>query len=281
MSTAPIGIFDSGVGGLTVAREIRAQLPAESITYVADTAHQPYGPKPIADVRRYLLEILDELVAEGVKLLVIACNTASASVLRDARERYEVPVVEVIHPAVRAAVNATRSGRIGVLGTQTTIDSRAYQDAFIANPRVEVTASACPRFVEFVERGDTTSPELIRVAEEYLAPLKEADVDTVVLGCTHYPFLKGVIGYVVGPDVTLVSSDVETAQDVYRTLASRGLLAPSGSVPTYTYRATGADTDEFRRLANRFLGPDVDRVGRLMTGVIDLSGLADAGAGAS
>lgn len=273
MSTAPIGIFDSGVGGLTVAREIRAQLPGESLVYVADTAHQPYGPKPIADVRRFSLEVMDELVAEGVKLLVIACNTASASVLRDARERYEVPVVEVIHPAVRAAVSATSTGRIGVLGTQATIASRAYQDAFIANPSLHVTAQACPRFVEFVERGDTTSPELLEVTEEYLAPLIRDEVDTIVLGCTHYPFLKGVIGYVAGPGVTLVSSDVETAKDVYRVLAEHELLAPFGNTPRYTYRATGANTEEFRRLANAFLGPDVERVERHHTGVLDFSAL--------
>lgn len=273
MSTAPIGIFDSGVGGLTVAREIRAQLPGESLVYVADTAHQPYGPKPIADLRRFSLEVMDELVAEGVKLLVIACNTASASVLRDARERYEVPVVEVIHPAVRAAVSATSTGRIGVLGTQATIASRAYQDAFIANPSLHVTAQACPRFVEFVERGDTTSPELLEVTEEYLAPLIRDEVDTIVLGCTHYPFLKGVIGYVAGPEVTLVSSDVETAKDVYRVLAEHELLAPFGNTPRYTYRATGANTEEFRRLANAFLGPDVERVERHHTGVLDFSAL--------
>lgn len=273
MSTAPIGIFDSGVGGLTVAREIRAQLPGESLVYVADTAHQPYGPKPIADLRRFSLEVMDELVAEGVKLLVIACNTASASVLRDARERYEVPVVEVIHPAVRAAVSATSTGRIGVLGTQATIASRAYQDAFIANPSLHVTAQACPRFVEFVERGDTTSPELLEVTEEYLAPLIRDEVDTIVLGCTHYPFLKGVIGYVAGPEVTLVSSDVETAKDVYRVLAEHELLAPFGNTPRYTYRATGANTEEFRRLANAFLGPEVERVERHHTGVLDFSAL--------
>lgn len=268
--TRPIGIFDSGVGGLTVAREIRAQLPGESLTYVADTAHQPYGPKPIADVRKYALAVADELVEEGVKLLVIACNTASAAVFRDARERYDVPVVEVIHPAVRAAVTATRTGRIGVLGTEATIRSRAYQDAFIANPSITVTASACPRFVEFVERGDTTSPPLLALAEEYTADMRAADVDTVVLGCTHYPFLRGVLGYVFGPEVTLVSSDVETAQDVYRTLAEHRLLAPAGTLADACYRATGADTAAFAALAGRLLGPTVEGVERLRTGTIDL-----------
>ncbi|MDJ1372487.1 glutamate racemase [Gulosibacter molinativorax] len=268
MSSAPIGIFDSGVGGLTVAREIRAQLPRESISYVGDTAHSPYGSKTIAQVREYSLEILDELVAEGVKMLVIACNTASAAMLRDARERYDVPVVEVIVPAVRAAMHSTHTGRVGVIATEATIGSQAYQDAFAAAVNLELTAQACPRFVEFVERGDTTSPELVALAGEYLEPLKQAEVDTVVLGCTHYPFLKGVIGYVMGPDVTLVSSDVETAQDVYRTLATEGLLNPGDTPPTYSYRATGENTEAFVTLANRFLGSDIRHVERLKTGRI-------------
>lgn len=270
MSEAPIGIFDSGVGGLTVAREIRAQLPAESLHYIGDTLHSPYGPKPLADVRRYSLEVLDELVGDGVKLLVIACNTASAAVLRDARERYDVPVVEVIAPAVRAAVTSTHNGRVGVIGTAATIASRAYQDMFEAAPHLEITARACPAFVDAVERGDTTSPELVRAAETYLEPLRAANVDTVVLGCTHYPFLKGVIGYVMGPDVQLVSSDVETAQDVYRVLASSDLLHRGPGPATYSYRQTGPDTDAFVRLAGRLLGPDVAEVGHLATGVITL-----------
>lgn len=272
MTNAPIGIFDSGVGGLTVAREIRAQLPHESISYVGDTRHTPYGDKAIADVRRWSLEVLDELVDDGVKLLVIACNTASAAVLRDARERYDVPVIEVIAPAVRAAVRATRTGRVGVIGTTATIGSRAYQDAFAAAIDLRLTAQACPTFVDHVERGDTTSPELVATAREYLAPLQAAEVDTVVLGCTHYPFLKGVLGYVLGPDVQLVSSDVETAQDVYRTLLELDLLSDGAQAPTYTYRATGANTEAFRLLANRFLGPDVAHVELLRTGAIDLPG---------
>ncbi|WP_271983391.1 glutamate racemase [Pseudoclavibacter terrae] len=270
MSEAPIGVFDSGVGGLTVAREIRAQLPGESLLYVGDTEHTPYGPKPIADVRRLSLAILDELVEQDVKMLVIACNTASAAVLRDARERYDVPVVEVIAPAVRAAVSATHNNRIGVLGTEATVSSRAYDDAFAAAPHLEIFSQACPMFVEYVERGDTTSPELVRYAEEYLAPIKAAGVDTVVLGCTHYPFLKGVLGYVLGPGVRLVSSDVETAQDVYRVLASNGMLNSSGRTPQYSYRATGENTEAFVNLAGRFLGPDVRHVERLMTEAINL-----------
>ncbi|MET0725122.1 MAG: glutamate racemase, partial [Leifsonia sp.] len=189
MTDAPIGIFDSGVGGLTVARAVKDALPNESIVYIGDLEHSPYGPKKIADVREYALDVLDDLVDQGVKMLVIACNTASAAMLRDARERYSVPVVEVIQPAVRRAVAATQNRRVGVIGTEGTINSRAYEDAFAAAPDLTLFSAACPRFVEFVESGVTTGDEVLAVAEEYLAPLRTAGVDTLVLGCTHYPFL--------------------------------------------------------------------------------------------
>lgn len=270
MSDAPIGIFDSGVGGLTVARSIRDQLPRESVLYVGDTAHSPYGPKPLAEVRRYALAVLDDLVAQGVKMLVIACNTASAAMLRDARERYSVPVIEVIQPAVRSAVRATRNNRVGVIGTLGTINSRAYNDAFAAAPHLELFSAACPRFVDFVESGDTSSAELLAVAADYLAPLKAAAVDTVVLGCTHYPFLKGAIRVVMGGEVTLVSSDTETANDVYRVLVELGIQRTGRSAPTYRYEATGESADEFLRLAHQFLGPQVSSVDLVETGVISL-----------
>ncbi|PYD02113.1 glutamate racemase [Microbacterium esteraromaticum] len=275
MNDAPIGIFDSGVGGLTVARAIRAQLPQESLVYIGDTAHSPYGPKPIADVRRYSIEVLDTLVDQGVKMLVIACNTASAAVLRDARERYDVPVVEVIGPAVRRAVSTTRNGRVGVIGTVGTIGSRAYQDMLEVDERLEVFTAACPRFVEFVEAGITGTSEVLAVAEEYLAPLREAGVDTLVLGCTHYPFLRGAISYVMGDGVSLVSSDDETAADVYRQLVKRGQLASPGAVASYVYEATGASADDFTALANRLMGHEVRDVQLVQTGVIDLPYLLD------
>lgn len=274
MTDAPIGVFDSGVGGLTVARAIIDQLPRESITYVGDTAHSPYGPKPIADVRRYALEVMDDLVAQGVKLLVIACNTASSAMLRDARERftggYGIPVVEVIQPAVRAAVRQTRNKRIGVIGTLGTVQSLAYEDAFAAASDLDIFVRACPRFVEFVEAGVTSGPELFAVAEQYLAPLIAADVDTLVLGCTHYPLLAGAIQYVMGEDVTLVSSAEETAYDVYRMLVKHGLERTSLESPTYTFEATGGSQQEFLTLASRFLGPEVTRVDLVATGAIHL-----------
>ncbi len=260
MSNAPIGIFDSGVGGLTVARAIIDQLPHESVLYIGDTARGPYGPRPLAEVRDFSLETLDFLVEQGVKALVIACNTASAAMLRDARERYSVPVIEVIQPAVRRAVAATRSGKIGVIGTRATIDSQAYLDAFAAAPHLEITSVACPLFVEFVERGETSGEAITNVARDYLAPMIDADVDTLVLGCTHYPLLTGVISYVMGNEVSLVSSAEETAKDLYRLLVEGSLLrGPQEGPPSHRFLATG-NAAAFESLARRFLGPEVGTV---------------------
>jgi glutamate racemase len=256
-ANSPIGIFDSGVGGLTVARAILDQLPAERLRYVGDTAHAPYGPRPIAQVRQLAISVTDELVASGVKLLVVACNTASAACLRDARERYDVPVVEVVIPAVRRAVHTTRSGRVGVIGTVGTIRSRAYEDAFAAARDIQVTSVACPQFADFVERGVTSGRQVLGLAQGYLDPLLRADVDTLVLGCTHYPLLTGVLQLVMGDGVTLVSSAEETAKDVVRVLTERDLLRePSGAgdVPDHTFRCTGSP-QPFAKLAQRFLGP--------------------------
>ncbi len=259
---APVGIFDSGVGGLTVTRAVIDQLPDEQILYVGDTARGPYGPRPIAEVRAFALDVMDHLVGSGVKALVIACNSASAAVLRDARERYPVPVVEVIKPAVRRAVRATRRGRIGVIGTRATVTSGAYEDAFAAAPDLAIRPQACPRFVEFVENGVVTGPEVLAVAHEYLDPLLANGIDTLVLGCTHYPLLTGVIAYVCGDDVTLVNSAEETAKDVYRMLAAHELGRPAGSpAPVHRFLATG-DPEPFLHLGRRFLGPEVRMVER-------------------
>lgn len=263
MSDAPIGIFDSGYGGLTVARAVLDQLPHESVAYLGDTARAPYGPRPIAETRAFALECLDRLVDHGVKVLVIACNTASAAVLHDARERYDVPVVEVIRPAVRRAARATSNDRVGVISTKGTHQSRAYLDAFAAAPQIDVVSQPCPRFVEFVESGVTGGAELIEVAQDYLAPLRDRDIDTLVLGCTHYPLLSGVISYVMGDAVTLVSSAEETAKDVFRVLADTEALAAPGPQATHSFTTTG-DPDAFRALARRFLGlgPEFEHVFR-------------------
>ncbi|SFB14429.1 glutamate racemase [Amycolatopsis marina] len=252
-SDAPIGVFDSGVGGLTVARAIVDQLPAERLRYVGDTAHNPYGPLPIARARELALAALDELVDDGVKALVIACNTASAACLRDARERYDVPVVEVVLPAARRAVSATRSGRIGLIGTEGTVRSRAYDDAVAAAPDVRLSSVACPRFVDFVERGITSGRQVLGLAQGYLEPLLRAEVDTLVLGCTHYPLLTGVLQIVMGQDVTLVSSAEETAKDLVRVLTELDLLAEPGPAPRHEFVATGSP-EPFTRLAHRFMG---------------------------
>jgi glutamate racemase len=258
--SAPIGIFDSGVGGLTVARAIIDQLPNESIIYIGDTARGPYGPRKLAEVREFSLEIIDFLVKRGCKAIVIACNTASSAMLRDARERYSIPVIEVIQPAARRAVAATRSGKVGVIGTQATIDSKSYLDAFAAAPQLQITSEACPKFVEYVENGETSGVEITKIAREYLKPMIDAKVDTLVLGCTHYPLLTGVISYVMGEGVTLVSSAEETAKDLYRVLVESNLLrSDTKKAPTYEFLATGA-TNQFEVLARRFLGPEVAKV---------------------
>ncbi|HET7356462.1 MAG TPA: glutamate racemase [Nocardioidaceae bacterium] len=259
----PIGIFDSGVGGLTVARAVLDQLPHEAIRYIGDTAHGPYGPLPIAEVRRHSLAVMDDLVADGVKMLVVACNSASAASLRDARERYDVPVVEVVLPAVRRATAATRNGRVGVIGTQATITSGAYEDAFAAAAHVSVTSAACPSFVDFVERGVTSGRQLLGLAQSYLDPLLVAGVDTVVLGCTHYPLLTGVLSLVLGDDVTLVSSAEETAKDVYKLLVRHGLERdPALPPPVHRFLTTGRP-EEFARIGHRFLGPELQSVHQL------------------
>ncbi|RBQ14881.1 glutamate racemase [Spongiactinospora rosea] len=272
MAGQSIGIFDSGVGGLTVARAIIDQLPRESILYVADTARQPYGPRPIAEVREFALQVMDHLVEHDVKMLVIACNSASSAMLRDARERYEVPVVEVIQPATRRAARATRNGRVGVIGTRATIESMAYNDAFAAAPHIRLTGVAAPRLVEFVERGETMSDRLIEVVRGYLRPILADGCDTLILGCTHYPLLTGAIAYVAGDAVTLVSSAEETAKDVYRTLHDRG-LAGDAETPRHRFKTTG-DARLFGRLGQRFLGPEITSVeaasigGEIAAGVI-------------
>ncbi len=262
---APIGIFDSGFGGLTVARSVIDQLPHESLVYLGDTARQPYGPKPIGEVREYALECLDHLVGEGVKALVIACNSASAAMLRDARERYDVPVVEVILPATRRAVAATHNGRIGVICTRATAESLAYDDAFAAAPQVTLSTRVCARFVEFVEAGVTGGDELLAVAHDYLDPLVAAGIDTLILGCTHYPLLTGIISYVMGDGVTLVSSAEECAKDLYKLLASHDLMRPAGEA-TYRFLTTGTP-DEFERIGRRFLGSELGMAAQFAGGL--------------
>lgn len=261
MSTAselPIGIFDSGFGGLTVARAIVDLLPNEDIVYLGDTARTPYGPRPIAEVREYTLQCLDWLVEQGVKALVIACNTGSSAALRDARERYDLPIIEVILPAARKAAAISRDRRVGVICTQATATSRSYNDALVASP-VQLITQVCPLFVPFVEAGITTGDELMAVAEEYLAPLKEQGVDTLILGCTHYPLLSGVISYLMGDEVTLVSSADECARATFAVLKRRDLLREGGRKAVRRFVTTG-NPERFEGLGSRLMGGFVSGV---------------------
>jgi glutamate racemase len=255
----PIGVFDSGLGGLTVVRALLDLLPGEDVVYFGDTGRFPYGPKPAEDVLKYSLEITDLLLERRVKMIVVACNSASAAALEQLRDRLDVPVVGVIEPGVRAAVRATRSGRVGVIGTVGTIGSGAYQRAaHEVAPEIALTCAACPGFVEFVESGDVDSDQVHVLAERLLAPIRDAEVDTLVLGCTHYPMLARTISDVVGPEVVLVSSADETAFEV------RASLSVAAGTPTTDDRRvsfiTSGDIGIFRRLGARFLGPEVERV---------------------
>lgn len=258
-AAAPIGVFDSGLGGLTVAHAIMRQLPSESLIYFGDTARVPYGPKSPDTVRRYSREISAFLLEQGVKAIVVACNTATAHALPALRDELAVPVIGVVEPGARAAVRATRAGHIGVIGTAGTIRSEAYVRAIRAeNPDVRVTALACPLFVPIVEEGWTNHEATHLIAEEYLAPFVKDPIDTLVLGCTHYPLLKSVIGEVIGRSVRLIDSAEETALDARRMLAANDLTAADGE-GTYRFIASD-DPQQFLTLGRRFLGSAIERV---------------------
>jgi glutamate racemase len=215
----PIGIFDSGVGGLTVARAVFDLLPNEPILYVGDNGRFPYGPRPLEEIRTFALEIAGYLTERDVKMLVVACNSIEVAAIADVADAHGVPVVGVIDPGVRAAVHATRNHRIGLIGTEATVASGAYERAIArTGADVRLFSAACPAFVEHVEAGDTSSDELLGAARGYLVPLDEEGIDTLILGCTHYPMLSGLIRMVMGEDVLLVSSAEETAKDVYAAL---------------------------------------------------------------
>ncbi len=252
-------MFDSGFGGLTVARATIDLLPAEDLVYLGDTGRYPYGSKPHEDVRRYALEIGRYLVdAHDIKLLVVACNTATAAALTALRDTLPVPVVGVVEPGVRALLQATERNRVAVIGTVGTIDSGAYDDVVgKVDPLVELVTCACPGFVEFVERGITSGPQVKILAERLLAPVVDADVDALLLGCTHYPFLARVIGEVMGPDVVLVSSADETAFALADLMHSSVLAHPDQTrIGTHTFISSG-DVTAFTAIGSRLLGPEL------------------------
>jgi glutamate racemase len=257
---APIGVFDSGLGGLTVLRALIDLLPGEQMVYFGDTGRFPYGPKPRDEVRAHALEIADLLVERGVKALVVACNSAAAAALDELRGRYDIPVVGVIEPGLQAGMSVTTTGRVGVIGTVGTIASGAYQELAAAiDPGVELTCAACPGFVEFVEAGDVDSDQVHVLAERLLAPVRAADVDTLVLGCTHYPLLARTIGDAMGRDVVLVSSADETAFAVRDLLAEEKMLVSTPNGADHTFLTSGS-VETFRQLGGRFLGPEVSAV---------------------
>lgn len=255
----PIGVFDSGIGGLTVVHALMDRLPHESLLYFGDTARVPYGPKSRETVTRFSVENVELLAGYGVKAVVVACNTATAFALPILRERFPVPVIGVIEPGARAAVAATRSGRIGVIGTHGTVASGAYQDALRRlSDELRVVARPCPLFVPFAEEGWTDHPAARLVAEEYLAPFPGEGIDALILGCTHYPLLKTVIGEVLGGDVRLIDSAEETAREVAHMLARRGLERGDG-LPTHRYLVSDLP-DQFLRVGQRFLGKRIGSV---------------------
>lgn len=259
-SAAPIGVFDSGIGGLTVVRELIRQLPNESIIYFGDTARVPYGPKSPDTVLRYSREITEFLKAQGIKAMVIACNTATAHALAALREENELPIVGVIEPGSRAAARASTGGQVGVIGTYGTINSRAYEKAIAEiSPDATITALPCPLFVPLVEEGWLETEATSLIAHEYLQPLVDARVDTLVLGCTHYPLLKRVIGTTVGRDVRLIDSAEETAAETASILRESGLAHAETQNARYRFIASDAP-EQFLRVGQRFLGASIDRV---------------------
>ena len=252
--TRPVGVFDSGIGGLTVARALYDRLPHESTIYFGDTARVPYGPKSPETVRRYSLEILHWLLGEGVKAVVVACNTSTAHALDALRAASPVPVVGVIEPGARAAVKASHGGGIGVIGTVGTIGSNAYARAIhAAAPGARVEQLACPLFVPLVEEGWFDRPATELIAAEYLAPLRRAGIDTLVLGCTHYPLLKPLLERVMGPAVTLIDSAQETAAELARVLAAHQLAALDARTVAHRF-AVSDDEARFRQVGARFIG---------------------------
>lgn len=257
----PIGVFDSGVGGLTVARAIFDLLPSEPVVYVGDNQRFPYGPRSFEEIRGFAMEIAGYLVSRDVKMLVVACNSIEVAAIADVAGAHGVPVVGVIDPGVRAAVRATRNRRIGLIGTEATVASGAYERAVVATGAdVRLFTTACPAFVDHVERGDTSSDELRSVAARYLEPLRNEGVDTLILGCTHYPMLSGLLQVVMGDEVVLVSSAEETAKDVYAALVSSDLQREDPGEPIHEFLTTG-DPEQFRRVAHHFLGPQIGGIG--------------------
>ncbi|MFC4778640.1 glutamate racemase [Paenibacillus sp. GCM10023252] len=254
----PIAILDSGVGGLTVAREVMRQLPREKIIYFGDTERTPYGPRPAEEVVRFTREIVDYLVQFGPKMIVIACNTATAVALEDIRSRLNIPVIGVINPGARAAIGRSTTGQIGVIGTEGTIRSGAYEQALRQlNPHVRVISEACPLFVPLVEQGNFRSNETREAVYQSIGHMRSYSLDTLILGCTHYPFLVDLISEVMGPQVMLISSADETAREISAILHNEGKLSRGDELPVHQFFCSGQPT-MFKSIAQQWLGEQIE-----------------------
>jgi glutamate racemase len=262
----PIGIFDSGVGGLTVAKEIMKALPSEDIIYFGDLARTPYGSKSQETVKKFSIEITNFLIKQQVKMIVVACNTASSLALTELKERFNLPIIGVIQPGVSKAIKSTKSKRIGVIGTQATISSNAYMDAIKSiDANIQVLSQPCPLFVPLVEEGWIEHEVTKLVAKEYLSPLKENHIDTLILGCTHYPFLKNVLQEIMGDEVILVDSAIEVACETKKVLTKHNLLHQQNPNPSYKFYVSDASS-KFVEIGKILLGKKIRVVTQVAVG---------------
>jgi len=256
----PIGVFDSGIGGLTVVKSLNSFLPNESIIYFGDTARVPYGSKSNSTVIEYSLQNAEFLYKKNVKLIVVACNTASSIALDELRKKFNVPVIGMIEPGAKAALKATKSGNIGIIGTESTVSNKAYSKTLLSlNPEVKVTEKACPLFVPLAEEGWTNHKATKLIAEEYLTGLKESGIDTLILGCTHYPILKNIIQEIVGKNVTLIDSGSAASSEVENYLNGRGIKNTSNDLGFHEYYVSDVPK-KFKTIAERFLGKEIENI---------------------
>ncbi|RAK21340.1 glutamate racemase [Anoxybacillus vitaminiphilus] len=256
----PIGVIDSGVGGLTVAKEIMRQLPKEQIVYLGDTARCPYGPRPKEEIRQFTWEMTNYLLRYDIKMLVIACNTATAVVLEEIREKLNIPVLGVVHPGARTALKITKNYHIGVIGTIGTVKSGAYEKALKSiNNKVQVQSLACPKFVPLVESGNFEGEEAKKIVAQSLEPLKYSDIDTLILGCTHYPLLSPLIHEYMGKKVKLICSGDETAREVSTILHHSGLLNTGELVKEHLFLTTGPK-ELFQKIASKWFEHPIENI---------------------
>ncbi|ETI67850.1 glutamate racemase [Neobacillus vireti] len=259
----PIGVIDSGVGGLTVAKEVMRQLPNEKIIYLGDTARCPYGPRTSREVKRFTWELTTFLLEKNIKMLVIACNTATAAALDEIRKELKIPVLGVINPGARAAIKQTKNYRVGIIGTEGTVKSGAYEKALKSlNSRLFVTSQACPKFVPLVESSEFEGPIAERIVEEALKPLQNQNLDTLILGCTHYPLLEPLINKVMGERVSVISSGDETAHEISAILQYNGLLDTDDEEPEHEFYTTGSRRI-FSKIASQWLGIPINNVKKI------------------